>query len=229
MDVKTIPRHVQQLGVRASARFAWHFESTKVAGRERLFATATTPDQLLVDACRRQEAGQSNVEDPYWAAVWQAAVGLDDFMDSMELTGQHVLEVGAGTGRAGLAAALRGADVTITDGMTDPLLLVQLSTWDLPQCQVRQLRWNEQRLGRRFSIILGSDVTYNRQLWPLLEVSLKQHLQSGGIVLLSDPCRFISNEFRTWIQTRGWLYEESFVPHCQDSQRSIRVMQLRRR
>ena len=224
MNMNNIPRSVQRLGIRASARVAWHYESTRVAGRERPFATATSPDQLLVDACRRQEAGQSNVEDPYWAAVWQAAVGLDDFMESMDLTGQRVLEVGAGTGRAGLAAALRGADVTITDGMTDPLLLVRLSTWDLPHCHVRQLRWNEQRLGQRFSIILGSDVTYNRHLWPLLEAALRQHLQVGGIVLLSDPCRFISNEFRTWIQTQGWLYQESFVPHCQDSQRSIRVM-----
>ncbi|QDS87461.1 Putative methyltransferase [Rosistilla ulvae] len=218
---------IRKLEARASARYAWHYEPVMAAGKRRLFASATCPDDLLVAATKRQEAGEQGVEEPFWATVWQAAVGLDWFIETLDLPGCQVLELGAGTGRAGLAAALRGAEVTITDGMTDPLLLAQLSTWDLPNCHVRRLRWGEEQLDRKFSMILGSDVTYNRKFWTELEVAMRQHLEPGGVILFSDPCRLIANEFRDWIGPRGWSYSESHVPHCQDAHRSIRIMQLR--
>lgn len=219
---------IHKLEARASARYAWHYESIMAAGKRRRFASATSPEELLVAATERQEAGEVDVEEPFWATVWQAAVGLDWFIATMELAGRQVLELGAGTGRAGLAAALRGAEVTITDGMTDPLLLAQLSTWDLPNCQVRRLRWGEEQLGRQYSLILGSDVSYNRNFWTELEMAMRQHLEPGGLVLFSDPCRMIANEFRDWIKPRGWSYTESHVPHCQDAHRRIRIMQLTR-
>lgn len=218
------------LGKRASRRFAWHWVTHEVAGRPWSVATAADPDGMLVEACRRQDAGEVGVIDPFWATVWRAAAGLDQFLDRYELRGMRVLEVGCGTGRAGLAAALRGARVILTDGVTDPLLLVQMSTAAVRRrCLVRRLRFGIDRLEKEapFPLILGSDVTYLRELWPSLDVCLRDHLADTGEVLLSDPYRLIANEFREWIQRHGWCYEEFPVAVPDGRPEPIRVMRLR--
>ncbi len=216
------------LKLRASRRFAWHWAPVVVAGQSWKIATASDPDGMLLDACQRQDAGESGVIDPFWAAIWHAAAGLDQYLQSCDLVGQQVLELGCGTGRAGLSAALSGAQVTLTDGVSDPLLLVQLSVWPIRQsCTVRRLRFGKDRLGeRKFPWILGSDITYLRSFWKDLEHTLRQHLAPGGCVLLSDPFRSIAHEFRDWVQARGWCYREEKVVTAGDQKRPIRIMKL---
>ncbi len=185
---------------------------------------------MLLDACKRQDAGETGVIDPFWAATWRSADGIDQFLGARNLAGQRVLELGCGTGRAGLAAALRGADVTLTDGVCDPLLLVRLTTAPVEsRCHVRRLRFGEEQLpGDRFPLILGSDITYLRDLWPKLDRCLRSHLAFGGEVLLSDPYRSIATQFALWIQRRTWTYDEQRVILADDSSRPIRIMQLSR-
>ena len=102
----------------------WKWETTPIAGQPWQLAVAADPDAMLIEACERQDAGEEGVIDPFWAATWRAAAGLDRFLDTLApLDGCRVLELGCGTGHAGLAAALRGAKVTLTDGVEDPLHL----------------------------------------------------------------------------------------------------------
>lgn len=221
---------LQALARRASARFSWHWSEVRIAGQPCSLAVASDPEGMLLEACERQDAGESGVIDPFWATTWRAAAGLDRFLDRLELEQLRVLELGCGTGHAGLAAALRGARVVLTDGVSDPLLLVQMSTWEVrDRCEVRRLRFGIDHVpGPRFPLILGSDVTYLRQLWPELDDCLKDHLTEDGQVLLSDPFRIIANEFRDWIVGRGWHYVEHSVHLPDDREHPIRVMQLNR-
>lgn len=227
--VRSLDPRLASLAQRASRRFAWQWRSVQIAGRHAELAVASDPEAMLVEACRRQDAGETGVIDPFWAATWRAAAGLDQYLDRIDLSGQRVLEVGCGTGFAGLAAGLRGADVVLTDGVSDPLLLVEMSVWPIRQrAQVRRLRFGMDRLKEsEFPWILGSDVTYLRHLWPQLDTCLRQHLAGNGEVLLSDPYRLIANEFRDWIQPRGWRYEEHRIDLADDPQHPIRVMRLR--
>lgn len=220
-----------ELAARASRRFAWQWRSVQIAGRIQDLAVASDPEAMLVDACRRQDAGEAGVIDPFWAATWRAASGLDHYLDRLDLVGKRVLEVGCGTGFAGLAAGLRGADVILTDGVSDPLLLVEMSVWPIrDHARVRRLRFGLDQLDEPpFPWILGSDVTYLRELWPQLDECLNQHLKPFGEVLLSDPYRLIATEFREWIQVRGWHYEEHRIELSDDPQHPIRVMRLRRK
>jgi hypothetical protein len=127
---------------RANERFAWHWQKVRVAGQASKLAVASDPDGMLIDACHRQDAGEEGVIDPFWATTWRAAAGLDEYLNRIDLEGVRVLEVGCGTGHVGLSAAHRGGEVTLTDGVSDPLLLVQLSTWQLrDRCRVRRLRF----------------------------------------------------------------------------------------
>jgi predicted nicotinamide N-methyase len=218
----------ESLARRAGQRFAWHWQSIQVAGQTTRLAVASNPDAMLIEACRRQDAGEPGVIDPFWATTWRAAAGLDRFLDRFRLEGTRVLELGCGTGHVGLAAAYRGGQVTLTDGVSDPLLLVRLSTWDMRErCTVRRLRFGLDRLNEPpFPLIVGSDVTYLRSLWPELHQCLNDHLARTGQVLLSDPYRLIADEFREWIQSRGWKYLEHRVEIDDMPAHPIRVMQL---
>ncbi len=212
----------------ADDRLDWQWQTTRIAGRDWQLAVATDPDAMLIDACERQDAGEQGVIDPFWATTWRAASGLDRFLDRRELSGRRVLELGCGTGHAGIAAALRGADVTLTDGVDDPLLLVRMSSHAIrDRTRYRRLRFGVDRIdGDPFPLILGSDVTYLRELWPQLDECLRQHLSVGGEVLLSDPFRIIANEFRDWIRNHGWRYEEHKVALEDDPEHPIRIMRL---
>jgi predicted nicotinamide N-methyase len=221
---------LDELAARAGERFAWKWEETQIAGRHWPLAVASDPDAMLIDACQRQDAGEQGVIDPFWATTWRAAAGLDRYLGRLELNGVRVLELGCGTGHAGIAAALRGAEVTLTDGVEDPLLLARMSSWPIrASCRVCQLRFGIDRIeADRFPLIIGSDVTYLRSLWPELDDCLRQHLTCGGRVLLSDPQRIIANEFRDWIQDRRWVYAEHKLAMEDEPDHPIRIMQLTR-
>ena len=217
------------LAEQTSKQFAWKWEETQIADQSFPLAVASDPDGMLIDACERQDAGEEGVIDPFWAATWRAASGLDHYLSRMDLKGMRVLELGCGTGHAGIAAALRGAQVTLTDGVENPLMLVRMSTLAIQEnCRVQRLRFGIDRIDEEpFPIILGSDVTYLRTLWPELEMCVQQHLAPGGVLLLSDPYRIIANEFREWIATRPWSYTEHKIALEDDPEHSIRVMELR--
>ena len=219
---------LDQLADDASARFAWKWEQTLIAGRPWQLAVASDPDAMLIEACERQDAGEEGVIDPFWATTWRAAAGLDRYLDRLLLGGVDVLELGCGTGHAGISAALRGANVVLTDGVENPLLLARMSSWPIRDaCQVRQLRFGIDRIeSTRFPLILGSDVTYLRTLWPELDQCLRAHLADGGEVLLSDPFRIIAREFREWIQRQGWQYREHTIRMDDQPDHPIRIMQL---
>ncbi|TWU57151.1 class I SAM-dependent methyltransferase [Rubripirellula reticaptiva] len=220
---------MQGLAKLADEKIKWHWEPTMIAGQESRLAVASDPDGMLIEACERQDAGEEGVIDPFWAATWRAASGLDHYLERIDLSGMRVLELGCGTGHAGLAAAMRGANVVLTDGVNDPLMLVRMSTLAVAdRCRVERLRFGLDRLDDpKFPLILGSDVTYLRALWPELDQCLRDHLADGGEVLLSDPFRFIANEFRDWIQGQGWDYTEHKIELADDPEHPIRVMQLR--
>lgn len=214
----------------ADAILKWHWQSTEIAGQQWPLAVATDPDAMLIDACERQDAGEKGVIDPFWATTWRAAAGLDQFLDRLDLSRRSVLELGCGTGHVGIGAALRGATVLQTDGVEDPLHLVRMSHFPLrDRCRTQRLRFGVDHVEERFSFILGSDVTYLRELWPELLECSREHLAEDGVLLLSDPFRIIASEFREWIRNQPWEYKEHTVSLADDRQHPIRVMELRPR
>ncbi len=185
------------------------------------------PDQLL-DRALSQPDKPSYEVDPFWAATWRAATGLERFLDQIDIAGERILELGCGSGRAGIGAALRGAQVVMTDVVGQALLVARFNARFVKhQVSIRRLEWQTERLtGPNFRHIIGSDIVYDPALHPILEPCLRRHLTHDGVVLLSEPQRHTGDRFRTWIAAAGWRLQEHFVD-LEDNNRSIRILELR--
>jgi predicted nicotinamide N-methyase len=200
---------------------------TSIAGREYPWTRVVDPDSLLLNALSRSEQGTVEL-DPFWAATWRAAQGLDAFLGSLpSIADKRILELGGGSGRAGISAGLRGANVVITDAVPMALLVCRFNARCVAnRVHVRLLDWRDRNSQLEpFPIILGSDIVYDPKLFPILEPCLRRHLQPGGSVYLSEPQRHTGDRFEKWIVAAGWHCKSSFID-LNDGQREIRIFSL---
>lgn len=183
-------------------------ESIELGGRTLDWYRVTDGERLLTTAV---SAGRPAEElDPFWAATWRAARGLDRFLARLPLEGRRVLELGCGSGQAGIGAALRGAQVTQTDAVGIALLVARLNASAArARLTVRRLKWGTDQLPEPpFPLIIGSDLVYDPGLFELLERCARLHLASGGRLLLSEPHRHTGDRFSRWIVAAGWRTAE---------------------
>ena len=122
-------------------------------------------------------------EPPYWAFCWASGLALARFLADRPhwVKGKRVLDFGAGSGVAGIAAARAGAlEVVACD--LDPLALAA--------CRANA-QLNDVELGYsrdffaeadRFDLILVADVLYDRENLPLLD----HFLTRGQEALVAD-------------------------------------------
>ena len=221
------PRYAKLLH-RLEQNVAIEHQLIEIAGQSYPWTRVVDPDRLL------EQALQSGVDgcpehDPFWAATWRAAIGLERFLQRQkDLNETEVLELGGGSGRAGIAAAILGAKVTITDASRLALMICRFNARSLEnRIRVRMLNWQSTAgCGLRFPIIIGSDIVYNPSLYPILEPCLRRCLADGGVVWLSEPQRHTGDRFQKWIRTAGWNCESSLVD-LEDGERPIRIFECR--
>ncbi len=185
----------------------------RLADQELPWLRVANPDVLLDLAVAHEQTSESQGAaeiDPFWAATWRAAIGLDRFLERLDLHNAPLLEVGCGSGQAGMAAALRGAAVTSTDSVELALQVARLNCWTArDRIQHRKLVWSVDRLDvAPFPIIIGSDLVYDPSLFPALEACLRTHLAQSGHVYLSEPHRHSGDRFARWIIDAGWQSQE---------------------
>lgn len=198
--------------------------SIELANRQFTWYRVLNPDQLLEAAVDSQLPPEE--VDPFWAATWRAALGLDRFLDRFDLENRRVLELGCGSGQAGVAAAARGARVTMTDAVPLALEVAHLNAWPVrDRVQWSQLNWKDPQLEcEPFSMIIGSDLVYDPSLFPLLDRCARLYLQPAGKLLLSEPHRHTGDHFSSWIRLAGWKTIEHDVD-LNDGRIPIRVFE----
>ena len=198
-----------------------HFDWYRVANPDVLLQNAANNDVRPNDARPHEEL------DPFWAATWRAAIGLDRFLQRFDLRGVRVLELGCGSGQAGVGAAAQQAQVTMTDAVGLALMVAKLNAWSLRErIRFQRLRWTIDQLEQApFPIIIGSDIVYDPNLFPLLDACARTHLASGGRIYLSEPHRHTGDRFATWIRNAGWHAIEHDLD-LQDGRVPIRVFEV---
>jgi len=198
--------------------------TVRIAGRAYPWTRVVDPDRLLDATLAENQDGVAEL-DPFWAATWRAAQGLDQYLGRLPpLSGVDVLELGGGSGRAGIAAALRGAKVCITDASNMALLMCRYNARSVSdRVCVRKLEWSRaDSLQKVFPIVLGSDIVYNPSLYPILEPCLRRVLAPDGVVLLSEPQRHTGDRFLHWIRAAGWKCQPELID-LEDGEREIRI------
>jgi predicted nicotinamide N-methyase len=133
---------------------------------------------------------------PYWAVLWRSGIALARKLDSSDLRGRRVVELGCGLGVPSLAAARAGAEVLATDIDTDALSLVERNAqangltvetavvdWAHPEPLVERAP---------FDLVIASDLLY--------EETAVDHLRSlmprlAREALLADPGRPAADAF----------------------------------
>lgn len=163
------------------------------------------PESVLEQSVERKDLSIAEA-DPFWASLWRAYRGLVLHLQALGVHGKRLLEVGCGQGAMGIAAAMMGAEVTLSDSVGNALLVARIHAWPVRhRTRVRRLRWGVDRLtGERFDIIAGSDVLYEPLAWDALLETVKEHLVPGGVVFFSEPPRYTGEKFAGWMATKGW-------------------------
>lgn len=164
---------------------------------------------------------------PYWAEAWDAAHAMAKELVKRDLQQVDLLDLGCGLGITGTVAAASGAHVYFADYAPPALLFAELNC--LPwraACQFQCVDWRQDNLQRKFEIIVGADILYDRADIPHLDRFWRQHLQAGGKVLLGDPARPLTNELLTMLTARGWQLSASMHPQLANG-RDFRLVEAR--
>jgi predicted nicotinamide N-methyase len=141
---------------------------------------------------------------PYWSVLWRSGLAMAREIDSADLDGLRVVELGCGLAATSITAALGGADVLATDIDPEGLALaernarengVRIETavidWAAPEALVE---------AGPFDLVLASDVLYERASVALL-LSLLPRLAPKAWI--ADPGRppsgaFLEEARRRW-------------------------------
>ena len=195
------PRHLS-----LPERYPLEEELWVIGGKTWRITAVQNQDALLKSV--QTEADLENF--PYGLMLWASAIGLAEWLTEHPETvaGKRVLEIGAGIGVVGLVASSLGAEVVQTDYQTDALDLcrwnaAQNGVTEVVQCIADWRDFPEDLLG--FSVVIASDILYERTLHPVLERLLPRLIAPDGILIVSDPLRPQALEFLERMEKQGRL------------------------
>jgi len=130
---------------------------------------------------------------PFWIKLWEAAMVLADLMLATPPVkeGQSLLELGAGLGAPGLAAALAGYRVTLSD--YEPHILdfqrVSAGATGLKGVDFRLLDWLNPPELPPVDTIIGAEILFREDFFaPLLNI-FRSLLADDGVIYLAHDVR----------------------------------------
>jgi len=178
----------------ARERHGVAFEPVSIGGHELEILQLTDMDRYVEELASHLAPGDS-LELPFWAKIWRTSLLLSYYVQRMPAQGRSMLEIGAGVGLCGLFAARHGFEVTITDIHPDALLFTQINILKnglQERARVARADFTQDRLGRRFDFILGSEVLYLEDTYRPLVKFLLAHIENSPqaeIVLAKEYTR----------------------------------------
>jgi predicted nicotinamide N-methyase len=176
---------------------------------------------------------EANNPLPYGIALWSATIALaqDIILRGNDFGGKQVLELGAGTGLPGIAAAALGAKKVVQTDKNNLALTLCKRNAELNRIKTIEHRladWTAWNDDDKYDWILGSDILYGAEMHAHLLRIFDSNLAPGGKILISDPFRGGSLPLFDSMEENGWLIEISKwkIGENTESSRPVGVFQL---
>lgn len=157
------------------------------------------------------EAGISSATWPLFGLLWPSAQKLADMMQTWDLRGKRVLEVGCGLGLASLVIHRREGNITASDchPLTEIFLKANVLLNDLPPMHYETGNWGRVNKGLgMFDLLIASDVLYERSHPAQLSGFIQEHAAEGAEVLIVDPNRGNRRVFHQGMAHLGFTVTE---------------------
>jgi len=160
------------------------------------------------------DAGISSATWPLFGLVWPSAQKLADLMQTWELRGKRVLELGCGLGLASLVVHRREGNITASDchPLTEIFLNTNVLLNNLPPLHYETGNWGRVNKGLgAFDLLIASDVLYERNHPAQLSGFIQEHAAQGAEVLIVDPNRGNRSAFHKDMANMGFGVSEIII------------------
>lgn len=139
-----------------------------------------------------EELGEMGLPPPYWAFAWAGGQALARYVldNAAQLAGKCVIDIGAGSGLAAIAAAKVGARL-VTAADIDALAVTAMSINADANAVVITATDDDWLNGvsPAGDIVLVGDLFYERQLAERVMAFVREKAAGGSLVLVGDPRR----------------------------------------
>jgi predicted nicotinamide N-methyase len=193
--------------------FEYYLKQTSVLGVE--MTTIRDLDESIDTLC--EFFGEDNQDNslaeeycPYFGVLWEAGVGLSQFLHKMDLREKKVLEIGCGLALPSFIVTKKGGDIVATDFHDDvPLFLEFNQNKNKIYFPYRVMNWRNEiertktDLGL-FDLVIGSDILYESQHPLQVAKALIAFLNPGGRIILADPGRAYIQKFISSMNELGY-------------------------
>jgi predicted nicotinamide N-methyase len=174
-----------------------------------IIAGRTWRIQAAQDHASLMGAVETYAAFPFGLLVWESAQALAEALveDPTIVAGKNILEVGAGVGFPGIVArSLGAAAVRQTDNLTQALTLCQVNAAQngVDGIELAVANWDAWTDDRKYDLIIGSDVIYERTAHAPLAAILARNLSPQGRAIIADPGRQDTPLFVKELAEAGW-------------------------
>lgn len=189
MDIRTLPEPERQIYNRIRKKYSLTFDRLRI-GEKKIRLLKIADLEEFLDG---KDPFADVTEFPFWIRLWDAAMILAYVLGSQpNPEGKRLLELGAGLGAPGLAAAAAGFDVTISDyeDIIMDFQKVSAAASGLKGIQFTHLDWLNPPKMEPFDALAGAEILFRDEFFqPLLNVFSTFLKEDGSIYLAHDAKR----------------------------------------
>lgn len=188
MDISTLPEAERLIYNRIRKKYRLTFDRLRFGEKQiRLLKIADLEEFL-----DGKDPFADVSEFPFWIRLWDAAMILAYVLGSQSNTsGRRLLELGAGLGAPGLAAASAGFDVTISDyeDIIMDFQKVSAAASGLNGIHFSHLDWLNPPEMEPFDVLAGAEILFRDEFFqPLLNI-FNTCLKPDGVIYLAHDAK----------------------------------------
>lgn len=195
MDIRTLPEPERKIYNRIRQKYALTFDRLRFGDKQIRLLKIADLEEFLDGKDPFADVSQF----PFWVRLWDAAMILAYVLGSQPNgAGKRLLELGAGLGAPGLAAASAGFDVTVSDyeDIIMDFQKVSAAASGLTTVQFAHLDWLNPSPMEPFDVLAGAEILFRDEFFqPLLNIFQRYLKTDGEIYLAHDAQRQSLSKF----------------------------------